>query len=108
MALLGRLRKCKCLLESTTIEVAFFTKASPVQGEVAFSQENDGRVVTIFWLMKDRTNPSVSHSLDSSPYTGEPFDTAQLTYRQKHPEQSDFLTLLGDLSWIFKNRQWNI
>ena len=35
LALLGRLRKCKCLLESTTIEVAFFTKASPVQGEVA-------------------------------------------------------------------------
>ena len=66
MGRLGRLRKCKCLLESTTIEVAFFTKASPVQGEVAFSQENDGRVVTIFWLMKDRTNPSVSHSLDSS------------------------------------------
>ena len=50
--------------------------ASPVQGEVAFSQENDGRVEIIFCFVK--TNPSVSLSTDSSPCTGEPYKISPL------------------------------
>ena len=34
-------------------------KASPVQGEVAFSQENDGRVVSLFYIRLEATLQSV-------------------------------------------------